>query len=89
MDLRVSNFDAQEAFKAGIASVTVPTSELTYPVEPIKFSSGIASISGTSTYPPVVSQVLLDAKIKIARASDNFEWDGSAYVDPGQRRAME
>ncbi|MBI4656406.1 MAG: hypothetical protein HY746_06650, partial [Elusimicrobia bacterium] len=82
MDLRLSNYDAREVFKIGIVTVTVPTSELTYPVEPILYSSGIASISGTSSFSPVVNQSTITPQIRIIRNSDSYQWDSTGYVNP-------
>jgi len=87
MDMRVINYDAREVLKVGIATVTVPSSELTYPVEPISYSSGIASITGTASFAPAAGQASIAPQVRVtllSGAQAGFQWNGAdAYIDPG------
>ncbi|MEM3610476.1 MAG: hypothetical protein QW076_06305, partial [Candidatus Anstonellales archaeon] len=81
VDLRISNFDAREVFVVGAVTITVPTSELTYPVG-IKYSTGISNISGTADFYPKVGQNLINSQVKIIRNDNGYQWSGSSWVDP-------
>ncbi len=81
MDAFISNWDGRDGFKAGVATVTVPSSDLTYPVEPILYSSGIAQITGVSGLSPAAGQSNIAPEMRITR-SDGYQWNSVNYVDP-------
>ncbi|PIR15865.1 MAG: hypothetical protein COV48_12000, partial [Elusimicrobia bacterium CG11_big_fil_rev_8_21_14_0_20_64_6] len=74
-------------------TVTEPSGAFTDPVEPIIYSTGIASMLGTASFTPVSGQTsLTNTDIRItctancpAGASAGFQWSEAfgSYVDPG------
>jgi len=81
-DVMAMNFDARESnILISSLAVTAPTSDLTYPVEPILYSSGIASIIGTAASSPSVGQTDIAPQVRITR-DDGYQWNSINYVDP-------
>ncbi|HPO95559.1 MAG TPA: hypothetical protein PLD81_06050 [Elusimicrobiales bacterium] len=82
VDIVVSNYDAREVYGVGVVTITVPSANITYPVEPVYYSSGIAGINGTASFSPNVGQTLLNSQLRITRTDNGYEWNGTGYVNP-------